>query len=114
MGDFFRVTQIIYPLLHLTTLILFAVGLFAVLSWPRIPGKGFLVTSLALMLVGTTGYLLLASVNFLRPANWLGHLVGVAYMLFFVVGIAGYGFLLAGLFALGRFFSRMLRSSDIQ
>jgi len=114
MGDFFRVTQVIYPLLHLAALTLFAVGLFAVLSWPGVPGKGFLVAALALLLVCSTGHVLLASANFLRLANRIRELIGVAYMLLFLVGIAGYGFLLAGLIALGRFFRGMRYSGDVQ
>ena len=114
MGELWRVAQFIYPLLNLAAIILFAVGLFAVLSWPGVPGKGFLVTALALLLVGSTGYLLLASARFLQPASWVGELTVVASMLFTMVVIAGYGFLLAGLFALRRFFRTMLHRNDVQ
>jgi len=114
MGDVYRVTQFIYPLLYLTAIILVAVGLFAVVSWPRLPGKGFLVTALALLLACYTGYFLLNTATFFRPANWLGRFIMVAYILVTVIGIAGYGFLLAGLIALSRFFRGMRYSGDVQ
>jgi hypothetical protein len=107
MDGFWRMTQLLYFSLHLATLVIFGIGLFAILSWPKGAGKGLMLAALCLLLGCNTGYVALSVAGFLRLPILDGKLMQVLYLFLYVGVIVGHGLLLAALFALGRLFSQL-------
>ena len=107
MDGFWRMTQFLYLSMHLATLVLFGIGLFAILSWPKGAGKGLMLAALGLLLGCNTGYVALSAVGILGLPTLDGRLTQFLYLFLYVGVIVGYGLLLAALFALGRLFSQL-------
>lgn len=107
MDGFWRMTQLLYLSMHLATLVIFGIGLFAVFSWPKGAGKGLMLAALCVLLACNTGYFALGAAGFLSLPSLDGKLMQILYLFLYAGVIVGHGLLLAALFALGRLFSQL-------
>lgn len=97
--EFWRIAQIVYALFFLISAGILTIALVTVIGWPRIRGRGLLLTMLAMKVIATVGFLASHLLQIVHAFERLGvdssgEVVQVGYILLFLISLAGDGLLL--------------------